>query len=467
MAEATLHVGRCSADANDTSYLDAIIFAFVSCILPSIPYFILSFFVCPVRIFPIALYFILAVAGAYLRLLSLIILAIIVAGIDLTIVVSGVFNLNWYLLLDSVRYLGTLDLFSFTGYILFASMILLFVALYVFLIVRIREKFKKVSLIPSILCCCFILIADVSMNLSSQSTLANTLRSGAKFSSAVSQTNLDSFSAIHPDQNVLVVMIEGMGAFERSAHQNLLWEIFDTPEIKSRFEVATGTGPYKGSTTSAESRELCGRWGDYYDYLEEREFDCLPAQYRDNGYETAAFHAFGGDLFQRKTWFPRIGFEKLFFKEQLEGSRHLPENRVCGLTFRGLCDLDVADVVESYLLKPSKKLKFSYWLTLNTHLPVEPGAATNRLNCGNETLFDDWTVCYITEMWMDVLYRVREIALNPKLQNTQILLVGDHHPPVWTRQGRGLFVPGRVAWLHLKPNASMTREDMASTTITQ
>ncbi|WP_298817326.1 sulfatase-like hydrolase/transferase [uncultured Roseibium sp.] len=305
------------------------------------------------------------------------------------------------------------------------------------------------------------------MNLSSQSTLANTLRSGAKFSSAVSKTHLDTFSTIHENQNVLVVMIEGMGAFKEPAHQNLLWEIFDSPEIKSRFEVTTGTGPYKGSTTSAETRELCGRWGDYYDYFEEREFDCLPAQYRRRGYETAAFHAFGGDLFHRKVWFPRIGFEKLFFKEQLEGSRHLQARRVCGLTFKGLCDLDVANVVELYLLEPSKKPKFAYWLTLNTHLPVEPNAATPRLDCGNETLFDDWTVCYITEMWMDVLYRVRDIALNPKLQDTQILLVGDHHPPVWTRQGRRLFVPGKVAWLHLKPNAFVAQENVASVTIAQ
>ena len=35
----------------------------------------------------------------------------------------------------------------------------------------------------------------------------------------------------------------------------------------------------------------------------------------------------------------------------------------------------------------------------------------------------------------------------------EILVVGDHAPPLWSRQGRGLFVPGAVSWFRLSPKA--------------
>ena len=56
----------------------------------------------------------------------------------------------------------------------------------------------------------------------------------------------------------------------------------------------------------------------------------------------------------------------------------------------------------------------------------------------------------MSEQWLNVSHLVRRIALNENLKNTEILLVGDHHPPLFTRKARRLFKPGEVAWLHLK-----------------
>ncbi|MCV0429221.1 MAG: sulfatase-like hydrolase/transferase, partial [Roseibium sp.] len=224
---------------------------------------------------------------------------------------------------------------------------------------------------------------------------------------------------------------------------------------------------YFGSTTSAESRELCGRWGDYMDYLEAPAYDCLPAEYQAKGYETAAFHAFWGAFFDRTDWFPRIGFQKLFFQEQLRNSSFVETGKTCGLTFKGLCDFDVADAVEAYLKEQAGKPKFVYWLTLNTHLPLEKGIATPRLDCETGGPFDDWTVCSMTEMWMDLMYRVREMALTPALKDTRILVVGDHHPPVWTRQGRRQFEAGEVAWLSLKPTTDAAKDQVATGPLSQ
>jgi sulfatase-like protein len=444
---------------------DALYFAFVANVLPSVPYFVLAFFVCPQRFQPIVLYLVLAVIGLQLNVIFLAVLAALIVVFDVVVVTSGIFNFSPELILDSVKYSASLDLFSFAGYTLFACAIAFFVGLYVYLIVRNRQKFKQISLVPAILMCCVMLALDFYFNMSPQTKLARAFQDKVEFTSAMSQTGLDQPVPAAKKQNVLVVMVESMGAYADPAHQRILWEILQVPEIEAAFEITTGQGPYDGSTTAAESRELCGRWGDYPDYLEKLRYDCLPAAYADAGYETAAFDAFYGALFDRTEWFPRIGFQSLFFREQLEGNEHIPAGKTCGLTFKGLCDLDLADAVEAYLDSPGDKPKFAYWLTLHTHLPLEPNATTPRLDCDSGGPFDDWTICTMTEMWMDLFYRVKEIALNPDLQNTQILLVGDHHPPVWTRQGRKQFEPGQIAWMHLKPKPDDRQETAASASL--
>ncbi|MES0883666.1 sulfatase-like hydrolase/transferase [Roseibium sp. SCP14] len=462
MTDATFPSGSAPRPSGGIFSRNALYFALVANILPSIPYFALSVFVCPVRILPILLYFLLAVVGLYLNVFVLSFLAVVVAFVDVVLVVSGIFNLSPVLILDSVKYSASLDLFSFLGYAGFAGAVALSVALYVHLLVKNRQTFKRVSLYPAILSCFVIVGLDAYFNLSPQVLFASSLQENTEFSSAIKQAALDVPAPLDNEQDVLIVMMEGMGAFADPANQKVLWEIFETPAIGSAFTVSTGTSPYIGSTTSAESRELCGKWGDYTDYLTDPAYDCLPARYKQAGYETAAFHAFWGAFFDRTDWFPRIGFEKLNFQEQLKNDLNVPEGKTCGLTFKGLCDLDVADAVEAYLVQHDDKPKFAYWLTLNTHLPLEAGAATPRLGCETGGPFDDWTVCTMTEMWMDVLHRVKEIALNPSLQGTRILVVGDHHPPVWTRQGRKQFDAGKIAWLHLEPKAGARKQMMTA-----
>jgi hypothetical protein len=65
-------------------------------------------------------------------------------------------------------------------------------------------------------------------------------------------------------------------------------------------------------------------------------------------------------------------------------------------------------------------------------------------------------VCNMTEMWMDVLEGIGRLAAD--LPGTEILIVGDHAPPLWSRAGRALFRPGRVPWFHLKPVGAVHAE---------
>jgi hypothetical protein len=57
----------------------------------------------------------------------------------------------------------------------------------------------------------------------------------------------------------------------------------------------------------------------------------------------------------------------------------------------------------------------------------------------------------MTELWIDVLDSVTAIAGDERLRPLDVLVVGDHAPPLWSRSGRALFRPGEVSWFRLAP----------------
>ena len=87
-------------------------------------------------------------------------------------------------------------------------------------------------------------------------------------------------------------------------------------------------------------------------------------------------------MFERQAWYPKVGFNKEIFGDQLVKRT----KRVCGSAFKGACDADLAPVIEDPSRKASisGKPRFIYWLTLNTHIPVPPGEALTNFHCDRE-----------------------------------------------------------------------------------
>jgi hypothetical protein len=46
---------------------------------------------------------------------------------------------------------------------------------------------------------------------------------------------------------------------------------------------------------------------------------------------------------------------------------------------------------------------------------------------------------------------VAKLALDPAIAPAEILVVGDHAPPLWPTNGRAEFEAGKVAWNWLTP----------------
>lgn len=248
-------------------------------------------------------------------------------------------------------------------------------------------------------------------------------------------------------RNVVVVVVESFGYLRDPAARRRIAAPLEAPAIADRYDVTSGHSGYFGSTTAGEMRELCGTRESYLSIDATAGTRCLPSKLQRAGYATLAFHGFFGEMFSRRAWYPQIGFDKALFGEELRPR----VVRRCGNAFRGVCDADLAPLITAEVAR-MKGPRFIYWLTLNTHIPVSPGEAKIDFGCrGNEHGFGVPQVCHMAELWHELFASVAKLALDPAIAPAEILIVGDHAPPLWSKRGRGQFVPGEVAWYRLAP----------------
>jgi phosphoglycerol transferase MdoB-like AlkP superfamily enzyme len=241
--------------------------------------------------------------------------------------------------------------------------------------------------------------------------------------------------------NVVVVIVESLGyLLEQGARDRIASPLYDSAVTRD-YLVTSGHTVYYGATTSGEMRELCNTRTFYTDYVEEHGSSCLPNLLKSRGYTSIALHAFSGGMFEREKWYPEVGFDKELFGQDLTKDTH----RFCGGAFRGACDADLAPIItaQSQQAAMGGKPRFIYWLTLNTHVPVAPGEALTDFQCAPDgNGFGTKKVCRMAELWHDVFSVVAQIARDPAVGPADILVVGDHAPPLWSRRGRAQFSPG-------------------------
>ncbi|HXD46770.1 MAG TPA: sulfatase-like hydrolase/transferase [Pseudolabrys sp.] len=268
--------------------------------------------------------------------------------------------------------------------------------------------------------------------------------------------------------NVVVVIVESLGYLtDAAARERIAAPLYDSALARD-YAVTEGHTVYYGSTTSGEMRELCNTRAFYSDYVGQYGYSCLPDLLDRRGYTSIAVHGFAGGMFEREQWYPRVGFDRELFGGDLVKTTQ----RVCGSAFRGACDADLAPAIAAASRQAARggKPRFIYWLTLNTHIPVAPGEARTDFHCRRDAGgFGAPTVCHMAELWHDVFKAVADIARDPAVGPADILIVGDHAPPLWSRRGRGQFAPGQVAWYRLQPRRdapAAMREAMSAAPLT-
>ena len=388
--------------------------------------------------------------GFMLRRSSIAVIApvlLVALTVDVMLTISGLFNLSFRWVAEATRYAMDINLFASPTYALVgATLVIAFFGI-TYLSNRFRPALVAASTTPALVMALLVVGGEFTANAQISRGFGRVLKLTAPFDSAMRQSGMHSYFEHRDGRNLLIVMVEGLGRYADPEIQALILEPFRRPDVESRYEVRTGDVPFYGSTDSGEIRELCDQWRGHGDFLLEPSPDCLPAKLAAAGYLTTAVHGFTSKFYKRNEWFPKIGFERMLFAEEL----HKEGDRQCGPVFRGVCDSDIADRVGAILKDSEERPRFVYWLTLNTHLPIGQDETPSTLGCENGGgRFGDRSVCDLTEMFLDIFERVAKLATDPDMPKMDILVVGDHAPPYWKRNRRAQFRAGEVTWISLR-----------------
>ncbi len=430
-------------------------FAVLGIVAPSFIYLIASYYYSPLRASNILFIGLTLMSGLWIHRIPFFMLLTFMMAMDAALFAANYFQMSLMMVFDSAAFLTKLEVLgSLTYGFVFLALIISLLATYC-ITQHAKQNRERLSIYPMFLLVFVYASFDWWLNAPAHRLLpAKNYRAEAF---APIERTATVYAGIKQEitapsrHDVLLVIVEGLGTFRETDKQQLIWGPLLEADLKEHYDIYQGNVPYNGSTSVAEARELCNFQADYRDFRKRESIGCLPHLALKSGYSTTAFHGFTGTFFERFDWYPKIGFQHLNFLENKGGLEQQGTYSKCGTAFEGMCDADIARSVSKYLLGNDPTPRFAYWLTLNSHKPVGLGEVPERLQCDDGGVFDDTELCRMGEQWLNISYLVKEIAMNPKLQPTEIVLVGDHPPPLFTRHGRNQFEPRKVAWLHLKP----------------
>lgn len=364
------------------------------------------------------------------------------------IFIGGLFNLDLSSLVYSLQFFAEIKPGNSIDYIAAAVAILGMMALAWKLLKR-DTNFSRPLLIAGAAGLSVMLAGvDVYMGKDMRGHYFRAAPAGAMFGSATG----DSGFAGRADgrRHLVLIVVEAMGMPKNNPEMSklLFAPLMDNAAVAAHYDFKRGTVPYYNSTTAGEIRELCGRWGDYYDLVDRKDSGCLPTTLANKGYDTLAMHSFTGSFFKREDWYPNIGFAKREFGKDMMKSGA----EQCGGVFPGACDRQIPAQIAAKL-KAAEKPTFLYWLTLNSHLPVPSGLNLNADNCERVSplLKAEYPqICRQFAIYHDIQTALASEISAADFPDADILLVGDHMPPYFDRHHRTQFDPEHVPWLYLR-----------------
>lgn len=260
------------------------------------------------------------------------------------------------------------------------------------------------------------------------------------------------------DPNVVEVVVESWGLLLNADLQKAMMAPYTAPSITRRYRIKTGAVPFTGLTVPGEARELC-RSAMGFGILHPEATtarQCLPQEFDARGYETIAIHGYQGEMFQRSTWYPKLGFERTLFAQDMD-DLGLPH---CAGAFPGICDGAIAGLIEDRLRDPGDtEPKFIYWVTLNSHIPVpaRPDLSDDAACAAQPALRASMALCSWFRLVQAVQTSMSRVAAGASERPTVFLLVGDHAPPFANPRLRGQFSSSMVPYVMLTPKAVASR----------
>lgn len=261
--------------------------------------------------------------------------------------------------------------------------------------------------------------------------------------------------AEHANPDIALIVVESWGQAKDARLRSALVQAYSQKDL-SGYEVVQGTVPFHGPTVSGEVRELCDSDGAFHilDAPASELTDCLPDRLAAMGYETTAIHGMNRGLFKRNEWYAKLGFQQVLFRRELK-AQGLP---LCSGAFDGICDGAIADWIGERLEQPSEQPRFTYWMTLNSHLPVPKTLSLpSPARCSQlRSVSDQTSMCNWYRLVENVHRAVARTASRKLARPTIFIVVGDHAPPFADPKSRARFDASVVPYVILAPKAMGT-----------
>lgn len=252
-------------------------------------------------------------------------------------------------------------------------------------------------------------------------------------------------------QTLILIAVESLGEFSSRELQVFQMEPILALENHGGIVLNTGVVPFEGSTVPGELRELCGirMLAVHPDISILPANDCLPMVLGRSGYKTWAIHGFIGTLFSRNLWYPALKFDNIWFAPELDD--RIEEANRCGIAFHGVCDTDIWKMIVGLKSNDTVSRKFIYWLTLTAHLPVENTGKPGSPACSEYAeLAGNPELCNLVLQQRKLFSEIATSAMRGELNDTRIILVGDHSPPFLDNDTRALFSSENVPYVDIK-----------------
>jgi hypothetical protein len=247
---------------------------------------------------------------------------------------------------------------------------------------------------------------------------------------------------------LLLIIVESWGEPNNGAAQEAVLQ-----KLKDRMDhfefFRQGSFQFLGLTVQGELRELCRLDTTSLDLREVKTGfqQCFPNQLKKLGYKTHGMHNATNFMYGRESWYKLAGFQETLFKENLGISKYC-------IPFEGVCDWDMLPVLRQRLAGNEKV--FSYWLTLTSHFYyAESDIHDKRFQCADYDI-PKGDACRNLRHQAQFFDNLAEIIDTPEMRGVEIVVVGDHVPPVFGYQdlifkrenpsSRKADVP----WIHFK-----------------
>jgi phosphoglycerol transferase MdoB-like AlkP superfamily enzyme len=250
-----------------------------------------------------------------------------------------------------------------------------------------------------------------------------------------------------PPKKILFILNESWGIFipdGKKINPSVYAPLLDLPNVQF---IAQGQNPAEHSTIMGEIRELCNLKAKNPNFVlgpYEKFEQCVPLRLQKQGYQVQAFHASYAKMYDRKDWYPHMGLQNARFFPQFSNIQQCH-------SYPGACDYNIVHDI-STANREAKDKSFIYWLTLNTHHPYSERDMLdkNRFDCQQALFEGRKEACRNLNLQHQFFQIVADEIKANGFKETDIIVVGDHSPPIMLDKYKDSFEPDSVPFIHIR-----------------